>query len=77
VAFDGSFVVRLFTGGLGRANAVSGLNAESDPELSAHIARIEVGYEAQRLSVRCRSTPQPTAVDGGHLGFRSLNQKPR
>jgi hypothetical protein len=77
MAFDGSFVVRSFMGGLGRANAASGFDAESDPELSAHIARIEVGYKAQRLQVRLHSTPKCTSGDGGHLGFRSLNLKPR
>jgi GNAT superfamily N-acetyltransferase len=57
VAFDGSFVVRAFLGGTGRANAASSLSAEADPELSARIARIESRYEALKLPVRFRSTP--------------------
>ena len=57
VAFDGSFVVRAFLGGTGRANAASSLSPEADPELSARIARIESRYEALKLPVRFRSTP--------------------
>jgi ribosomal protein S18 acetylase RimI-like enzyme len=57
VAFDGSFVVRGFLGGTGRANAASSLSAEADTELSARIARIENCYGALRLPVRFRSTP--------------------
>ena len=57
VAFDGSFVIRAFLGGTGRANAASSLSAEADPELSARIARIEKRYEALKLPVRFRSTP--------------------
>ena len=57
VAFDGSFVVRAFLGGTGRANAASSLSAEADSELSARIARIEKRYEALKLPVRFRSTP--------------------
>ena len=57
VAFDGSFVLRAFLGGTGRANAASSLSADADPELSARIARIESRYEALRLPVRFRSTP--------------------
>ena len=57
VAFDGSFVVRAFLGGTGRANAASSLSPEADPELSARIARIECRYEALKLPARFRSTP--------------------
>lgn len=57
VAFDGSFVMRAFLGGTGRANAASRLSAQADTELSAPIARIENRYEALRLPVRFRSTP--------------------
>ncbi len=57
VAFDGSFVVRAFLGGTGRANAASSLSAEADTELLARIARIENRYGALRLPVRFRSTP--------------------
>jgi GNAT superfamily N-acetyltransferase len=57
VAFDGSFVVRAFLGGTGRANAASSLSPEVDPELAARIARIERRYEALGLPVRFRSTP--------------------
>jgi len=57
VAFDGSFVVRAFLGGTGRANAASSLRPELDPELAARIARIERRYEALGLPVRFRSTP--------------------
>ena len=41
VAFDGNFVLRAFLGGTGRANAASSLSADTDPELSARVARIE------------------------------------
>lgn len=41
VAFDGSFVVRGFLGGTGRANAASSLSPEADPELSARSAEKE------------------------------------
>ena len=57
VAFDGSFVLRAFLGGTGRANAASSLSAEADPELLARVARIESRYEALKLPVRFRSTP--------------------
>ena len=57
VAFDGSFVLRSFLGGTGRANAASSLSPVADPELLARIARIESRYEAQKLPVRFRSTP--------------------
>jgi GNAT superfamily N-acetyltransferase len=57
VAFDGSFVVRGFLGGTGRANAASSLSAETDKDLSARIARIENRYAALGLPVRFRSTP--------------------
>ncbi|MFN9337103.1 MAG: GNAT family N-acetyltransferase [Alphaproteobacteria bacterium] len=57
VAFDGSFVVRAFLGGTGRANAASSLSPEVDPALAARIVRIERRYEALGLPVRFRSTP--------------------
>ena len=57
LAFDGSFVVRSFLGGTGRANAASSLCAMDDPDLAARIERIETLYEAQGLPVRFRSTP--------------------
>lgn len=57
VAFDGSFVVRAFLGGTGRANAASSLSAEADPALPARLSRIEALYQAQKLPVRFRSTP--------------------
>ena len=57
VAFDGNFVLRSFLGGTGRANAVSSLSSDPDPELVTRIARIEARYEAQGLPVRFRSTP--------------------
>ena len=38
VAFDGSFVVRGFLGGTGRANAASSLSPETDTDLSARMA---------------------------------------
>ena len=57
VAFDGSFVVRSFFGGTGRANAASSLWPTDDPDLAARVARIEAKYEAQGLPVRFRSVP--------------------
>jgi ribosomal protein S18 acetylase RimI-like enzyme len=57
VAFDGSFVVRSFLGGTGRANAASSLWPMDDPDLAARVARIEILYEAQGLPVRFRSMP--------------------
>ncbi|MCA3350229.1 MAG: GNAT family N-acetyltransferase [Roseomonas sp.] len=57
VAFDGSFVVRSFLGGTGRANAASSLSPSDDPELGTRVARIEARYEAQGLPVRFRSVP--------------------
>jgi ribosomal protein S18 acetylase RimI-like enzyme len=57
VAFDGSFVLRSFLGGTGRANAASSLWPMYDPDLVARIVRIETLYEAQGLPVRFRSTP--------------------
>ena len=57
VAFDGSFVVRSFLGGTGRANAASSLWPADDPDLAARVARIEARYEAQGLPVRFRSVP--------------------
>lgn len=57
VAFDGSFVVRSFLGGTGRANAASSLWPMDDPDLATRIARIEARYEALGLPVRFRSTP--------------------
>jgi len=57
VAFDGSFVVRSFLGGTGRANAASSLSPAADPDLAARVARIEARYEAQGLPVRFRSVP--------------------
>jgi len=57
VAFDGSFVVRSFLGGTGRANAASSLWPADDPDLTARVARIEARYEAQGLPVRFRSVP--------------------
>ncbi|MFM7419848.1 MAG: GNAT family N-acetyltransferase [Alphaproteobacteria bacterium] len=57
VAFDGSFVVRSFLGGTGRANAASSLSPADDPDLAARVARIEARYEAQVLPVRFRSVP--------------------
>ena len=57
VAFDGSFVVRSFLGGTGRANAASSLWRADDPDLAARVARIEARYEAQGLPVRFRSLP--------------------
>ena len=57
VAFDGSFVVRSFLGGTGRANAASSLWRADDPDLVARVARIEARYEAQGLPVRFRSVP--------------------
>lgn len=57
VAFDGSFVVRAFLGGTGRANAASSLSAEADPALPDRLSRIEALYQAQNLPVRFRSTP--------------------
>lgn len=57
VAFDGSFVVRSFLGGTGRANAASSLWPMKDPELAARVGRIEARYEALDLPVRFRSMP--------------------
>ena len=57
VAFDGSFVVRSFLGGTGRANAASSLCSADDPDLAVRVARIEARYEAQGLPVRFRSLP--------------------
>jgi ribosomal protein S18 acetylase RimI-like enzyme len=57
VAFDGSFVVRSFLGGTGRANAASSLSPADDPDLAARVARIEARYAAQGLPVRFRSVP--------------------
>jgi GNAT superfamily N-acetyltransferase len=57
VAFDGSFIIRAFLGGTGRANAASSISPEVDPELAARIVRIERRYEALGLPVRFRSTP--------------------
>jgi ribosomal protein S18 acetylase RimI-like enzyme len=57
IAFDGSFVVRSFLGGTGRANAASSLSPADDPDLAARVARIEARYEAQGLPVRFRSVP--------------------
>jgi ribosomal protein S18 acetylase RimI-like enzyme len=57
VAFDGSFVVRSFLGGTGRANAASSLWPADDRDLAARVARIEARYEAQDLPVRFRSMP--------------------
>ncbi|MFN8981625.1 MAG: GNAT family N-acetyltransferase [Alphaproteobacteria bacterium] len=57
LAFDGSFVVRGFLGGTGRANAASSLWPMDDPDLVARVARIESRYEAQGLPVRFRSVP--------------------
>ena len=57
LAFDGSFVVRSFLGGTGRANAASSLSPADDPDLAARVARIEARYEAQGLPVRFRSVP--------------------
>lgn len=57
VAFDGSFVVRSFLGGTGRANAASSLWPMDDPDLAVRVARIETRYEAQGLPVRFRSVP--------------------
>jgi ribosomal protein S18 acetylase RimI-like enzyme len=57
VAFDGSFVVRSFLGGTGRANAASSLWPADDPDVAARVARIEARYEAQGLPVRFRSVP--------------------
>jgi hypothetical protein len=39
VAFDGSFVVRSFLGGTGRANAASSLSPADDPELGKRMRR--------------------------------------
>lgn len=57
LAFDGSFVVRSFLGGTGRANAASSLSPADDPDLAARVARIEARYAAQGLPVRFRSVP--------------------
>ena len=57
VAFDGSFVVRSFLGGTGRANAASSLSALADQDLAERVARIEARYEALGLPPRFRSMP--------------------
>jgi len=67
VAFDGSFVLRSFLGGTGRANAASSLSPVADPELLARITRIESRYEAQKLPVRFRSTPADALSARGYV----------
>lgn len=54
---DGSFLVRAFLGGTGRANAASALSPAPDPDLAARLARIEAGYRRLGLTPRFRSTP--------------------
>jgi ribosomal protein S18 acetylase RimI-like enzyme len=57
IGFDGSFLVRAFLGGTGRANATSALCAAPDPALDARIGRIEAAYARLGLPARFRSTP--------------------
>lgn len=57
IAFDGSFVVRSFLGGTGRANSASALWRQDDADLAERIQRIESRYVSHGLPVRFRSTP--------------------
>lgn len=75
VAFDGSFVVRSFLGGTGRANAASSLWPMDDPDLAARVSRIEARYEAQGLPVRFRSVPLDPPGLGGMLSARGYATK--
>ncbi|TCZ64063.1 GNAT family N-acetyltransferase [Roseicella aquatilis] len=56
-AWDGSFVLKAFLGGTGRANACCSLDPAPDPDLPARIARIEASYRRLGLTARFRSTP--------------------
>jgi len=56
-AFDGPFVVKLFHGGTGRANAAASLDPAPDPGLEARVARIEALYHRHGQPARFRSTP--------------------
>ena len=55
--FDGSFVLKAFLGGTGRANSCCSLDPAPDPDLAARIARIEATYHRLGLTSRFRSTP--------------------
>ncbi|MFC0410298.1 GNAT family N-acetyltransferase [Roseomonas elaeocarpi] len=57
LAWDGGFVVRLFRGGTGRANAASCLDPSPDAALPDRIARIERDFRRHGLRPRFRSTP--------------------
>ncbi|SDC91292.1 GNAT family N-acetyltransferase [Belnapia rosea] len=56
-AFDGPFVVKVFLGGTGRANAASALDPAPDSGLAARITRIEALYARHGLPCRMRLTP--------------------
>jgi GNAT superfamily N-acetyltransferase len=56
-AFDGSFVIKLFSGGTGRGNAASSLDPAADPDLPARLDRIAAIYCAHGLPPRFRATP--------------------
>lgn len=75
VAFDGPFVVRAFAGGTGRANAASSLDPAPDPDLAAHIGRIEARYAAFGLPPRFRSTPLDPAGLRAMLAARGYVEK--
>ena len=55
--FDGSFVLKAFLGGTGRANAVSSTDPGEDADLAARVARIEARYAGLGLPCRFRLTP--------------------
>ncbi len=57
LAFEGSFVLRSFAGGTGRANAAMSLDPAPDPGLAARLPRIEAFYRRAGLTPRIRSTP--------------------
>jgi ribosomal protein S18 acetylase RimI-like enzyme len=57
VAWDGPFVLRVFLGGTGRANAACSLDPADDPELTARVDRIEAHYARLGMTCRFRSTP--------------------
>jgi GNAT superfamily N-acetyltransferase len=57
VVFDGSFVVRSFAGGTGRANAACSLDPAPDADLAARIGRIEDFYRRAGFPPRFRSSP--------------------
>ena len=73
--FDGSFVVRAFAGGTGRANAASCLDAAPDPDLAARVARIEARYAALGMPPRFRSTPLDPPGLAGLLAARGYVEK--